>query len=261
MVTVFTPTYNRKNSLKFLYESLKRQTDMDFQWIVVDDGSQDGTNQYIESLKGDAPFEIKYRYVENGGKMRAINIGVSISDGEFFFIVDSDDFVTNDAIEKIKKYGATLPKDMGGMAFRKMNRVDGVVTGKPFPQHIIDSTPLEIVYKRGIIGDKAEVFRTEILRKYPFRVYDGEKFIPEALVWMKIGTQHKIRYIDEGIYYFEYLPDGYTKNFTKLIKNNPKGFKEYYKEMLKYELPLTNKIKFLLRFLQAEFYILTGGTK
>lgn len=103
---------------------------------------------------------------------------------------------------------------------------------------------------------KAEVFRTELLRENPFNVHEGEKFIPEAIVWVKIGEKYKMRYIDEGIYYFEYLEDGYTRNFQKLMRNNPKGFREYYSFMLSYPLPLKNKIKFLIRYLQANYYTL-----
>lgn len=261
MITVFTPTYNRKKELGTLIESLKKQSNLDFEWVVVDDGSSDGTKEYIEEIKENLPFSVNYRYVENGGKMRAINHGMKMAQGEYFFIVDSDDFLSENAIETVYKYGKQLPLEMGGMVFRKINKIDGKVSGKAYPQHSVDSTPIDIVYKLGIIGDKAEVFRTDILKQYPFQVFENEKFVPEASVWIKIGQKHKLRYIDEGIYYFEYLPSGYTNSFNRLIKNNPQGFAKYYKEMIGYDIPFKNKLKFLIRLIQCKLFILLGGKK
>ena len=258
MLTIFTPVYNRKDTLTRLYESLLRQTSQAFQWIVVDDGSSDGSGELILEFCKSAPFEIIYKYVQNGGKMRAINEGVKLSSGEFFLIVDSDDYISDNCVERILFYGEILPKSMGGMIFRKVDMKSKKITGKPYPKSIIDSSPIEIVYNYGIDGDKAEVFRTELLRKNPFKVYEGEKFIPEAIIWVKIGEKYKMRYIDEGIYYFEYLEDGYTRNFQKLMRNNPRGFKEYYKFMLSYPLPIKNKFKFIIRYLQAKYYTLIG---
>ena len=239
MLTIFTPVYNRIDTLGRLYESLLRQTSKEFQWIVVDDGSTDGSGELIKKFQKNSPFELIYKYVENGGKMRAINEGVVLASGEFFLIVDSDDYITDDCVEKVLSYGKNLPNSMGGMIFRKMDIATKKITGNPYPKNIIDSSPIEIVYEYGIDGDKAEVFRTELLRENPFNVYEGEKFIP-----------------DEGIYYFEYLENGYTRNFQKLMRNNPKGFREYYSFMLSYPLPLKNKIKFLIRYLQANYYTL-----
>lgn len=260
-VTIFTPAYNRANTLPRLYESLKLQTIKDFEWVVVDDGSIDNTKELIENWQKENIINIRYKYQKNSGKMRAINSGVEISKGEFFFIVDSDDYITKDAVETIILEGETLPENMGGMIFRKINIVTGEITGKAYPKYKIDSTPIEIVYKFGIDGDKAEVFRTRYLRETPFRVYDGEKFVPEATVWIKIGVKYKMRYIDKGIYYFEYLEDGYTNNFLKLIKNNPRGFESYYSEMLKYNIPLKNKIKFFIRLLQSKYFKLVVGKR
>lgn len=256
MLTIFTPVYNRRDTLTRLYESLLRQKVRDFHWVVVDDGSTDGSGELIEEFRKNSPFEINYKYVQNGGKMRAINEGVVLAKGEFFLIVDSDDYISDDCVEKIFSYGKELPNSMGGMIFRKIDMGTGKITGKPYPKSIIDSSPIEIVYKLGIDGDKAEVFRTELLRENPFSVYEGEKFIPEAIVWVKIGEKYKMRYIDEGVYYFEYLQDGYTRNFNKLMRDNPRGFREYYRFMLSYPLPIKNRIKFIIRYIQASYYTL-----
>lgn len=261
MITIFTPSYNRKDTLPRLYESLKRQTVKEFQWIVVDDGSEDGTGKLMADYINEGAMDIIYEYQKNSGKMRAVNRGVQLAQREYFFIVDSDDYITDTCVETILKEAKELPENLGGMIFRKIDMASGKVTGKPYPEYRIDSSPIEIVYKLGIDGDKAEVFKTDILKKNPFKEFEGEKFIPEATVWVKIGEEYKMRYIDEGVYFFEYLEDGYTKNFNSLMKRNPKGFEFYYQEMLKYNIPFTNKIKFIIRLLQSKYYKLTGGNK
>lgn len=254
MLTIFTPVYNREDTLERLFNSLLKQTCKEFQWVIINDGSTDNSEKLIKEFIQNSPFEVIYKYVENGGKMRAINEGVALATGEYFFIVDSDDYISEDCVEKILSYGKELPSNLGGMIFRKINLLTNEITGKPFPKHILDSSPIEIVYKLGIDGDKAEVFRTALLKEYPFQVHTGEKFIPEAIIWIKIGEKYKMRYIDEGIYYFEYLETGYTNNFKRLLQNNPKGFADYYKFMLSHHIPLKNKLKFFIRYIQCIYY-------
>ncbi|MGL4687841.1 MAG: glycosyltransferase family 2 protein [Fusobacteriaceae bacterium] len=263
MITVFTPTYNRAYTLPKLYESLKNQSSNKFQWLVIDDGSSDNTEKLIESYKKENKIEIIYKKIKNGGKMRAINKGVELSLKELFFIVDSDDYLHNKAIEKILASYENLPKEFAGMVFRKKNiKEEKELT--VFPNKPIDSTPIEIFYNKKILGDKAEVFKTSILKEkyFIFPEIKGEKFVPEGLIWNRIGKRYNLRYINEIIYYFEYIQDGYTKNFNKLIKENPEGFKLYYKEMLTYPIPFYNKIKFLLRYIEScIFSFLKKGEK
>ena len=101
-ITVFTPTYNRSYIIERLYHSLKRQTFRDFEWIVIDDGSTDDTELRFTQIQNDSnDFPIHYIKTANGGKHRAINKGVTRASGELFYIVDSDDFLPDDALEII----------------------------------------------------------------------------------------------------------------------------------------------------------------
>lgn len=255
MITIFTPTYNRRNTLPRLYESLKEQIDMDFEWLIVDDGSKDNTKELIEKYQEENLLNIRYFYQENGGKQRAINNGIKKALGEYFFIVDSDDFLSNDAISMIKKYAISLPNDFGGMVFKKIpiSQKNSI----HFTEKYIDTNPIDIVFKYNLLGDKGEIFKTEILKNFPFPEIQNEKFVPEGYIWNKIGKKYNLRYIDYGIYYFEYLEDGYTNNFKRDLKRNPKGFSLYYKDMLSYNIPLSAKIKFFLRYLQTKLYCIT----
>lgn len=258
MLTIFTPTYNREATLERLYDSLRNQTNLNFEWIIVDDGSEDNTKVLIEKFINDKKIKIIYKKVKNGGKMRAINEGVRLSNkNSLFFVVDSDDYLSLDAVEIIYQDIKKLPKEYAGLVYKKIefkknNDIPNYMTETK--NEFIDSTPIDIFYRKKILGDKAEIVKTAILEKYPFPEIVNEKFIPEGYIWNRIGEKYKFRYIDKGIYYFDYLDDGYTRQFKKIIKNNPKGMKLYYSYMLKKDIPILNKIKFFIRYIQSEYY-------
>lgn len=234
--TIFTPTYNRGYILSQLYESLKMQTLKDFEWIIIDDGSVDETEQLAKSwCKEDVGFSIIYKKVENGGKHRAINQAVQIAKGKMFFIVDSDDYLVKNAVEKIKYYESSLEgnkKKFAGVSGLRGYTEQKVIGEKLKKQYIdTDNTKRR---KYHLLGDKAEVYYTEILKKYPFPEIKGEKFIQEAIVWNKIASDgYQIRWFNDIIYICNYLEDGLTKGALKLYKENPKGYLMYIKSEVK----------------------------
>lgn len=226
MITVFTPLYNRADTIENLYKSLCRQTNKNFEWIVIDDGSKDNAKQKFDKwLKNNNGFDIKYYYVENGGKHRAINKGVKLAKGNLFFIVDSDDFLPDDSIQTIYEQEANISSKSGycGVAGIKedLNHKD---LGTTFSGDFIDATSLEReVY--GISGDKAEVFYTDILKKYPFPEIKGENFITENVVWYRIAADgYKLRWFNKPIYCAEYLENGLTKSGREIFIKNPIGY-------------------------------------
>lgn len=232
-VTVFTPTFNRCNTLRRLYESLKKQTNKNFEWIIVDDGSIDNTKKMIEIWSTESKdISIRYYYQVNSGKHVAINLGVKKAKGRLFFIVDSDDFLSYDAIEKIIDWSRELSDNgnYGGIVGNKAN-LHGNIIGTTFKDKKMDLTFLERT-KYGISGDKAEVFFLDVIRNYPFPIFEGEKFCTEALVWNRMAQDNiKFRFFNEVIYYVEYLADGLSSKYQFLMKNNPEQAYIYYKEL------------------------------
>ena len=101
MITVFTPSYNRKNELKKLYDSLLKQDNKDFEWLIVDDGSSDDTGSYIKKIKKDNKININYIYKENGGKQSAYNMGLDKAKGNIFLCIDSDDILKKNILNII----------------------------------------------------------------------------------------------------------------------------------------------------------------
>ena len=230
MITVFTPAYNRAYILPALYDSLKRQTVKNFEWLVVDDGSSDETSALFAAWQGEEnAFPIVYVRQENGGKHRAINRGVQLARGELFLIVDSDDHLVDTAVETVLKWANTLPKGekWGGVAGLRI-RADGSPIGTSFRGEFADATSLERD-KLHIEGDKAEVFYTEILRKFPFPEFEGEKFVTESAVWYAIAAEgYRLRWFNEPVIVCEYLGDGLTKHAEDIKKRNPLGYLYYY---------------------------------
>lgn len=252
MLTIFTSSFNRAHTLPRLHESLKGQTDKNFEWIIINDGSTDNTDDIVEQFIRVGAVDIVYRATRNGGKMRAINQAVKLARGHFFFIVDSDDYVTSDCVEKISKVIAQVPDYIGAIVFRRHDLARHA-ENRCFARYTFDATPVE-AYFIDKIADRAEVIRTRLLAENSFPEIKGEKFVPEGYVWNKIGNSNKFRYIDEPIYLFEYLDDGYTRNFSKLLENNPIGFGLYYRSMLSYTIPFFYKMKFLVRLIQCWWY-------
>lgn len=232
-ITVFTPTYNRAHTLPQLYASLKRQTSFDFEWLIVDDGSTDNTEGIVaEWLLEDTPFNKRYTKKENGGKHRAINVALPLAEGELFFIVDSDDYLSDTAIETLIMRRKSLPlcdDSFAGVAGCK-GYYTGKMIGTSFLGDILDCTSLERS-GFGIEGDKAEAFFTSILRRYPFPEFDGEKFVTEALVWDRMALDgYRLRYFNEVIYLCEYLEDGLTHQGLDLYYRNPRGYGCYLQQ-------------------------------
>lgn len=255
MITVFTPTYNRAYILPNLYESLKRQTSSDFEWVVVDDGSTDNTEELLKEWLPESPFSIRYYKQENGGKHRAINRGVKEAKGELFFIVDSDDFLTDFAIEEIYKRYEKIKNDVtiagvcGMKIYPSGKRVGGDVEFDSVCCSLFDFR-----YKYGVHGDIAEVYRTSILRQYPFPDISGEKFCSETLVWCAIAKRYKILFFNIGIYVCDYLTDGLTFNSLRHRKNSPIYAMLTYLEVVNSPIPLMKRLKAAISFWRFYFH-------
>lgn len=220
MITICTPIYNRSYIIDKLYQSLCAQTVNRFEWLVIDDGSTDNIREIIEHyIAKEAGFVIRYYRQDNGGKHRAINYALDLAKHEYFLIVDSDDYLSPDAIEKVYIWIEKTKdrKDLIGVSGQRANP-DGKRLGR-FPKGIkyIDVKQSE---KMLVSGDYAEVYKTDILRTKRFPEFDGEKFIAEGALMYQFSLEGlKIRYYPDVIYYGEYLDDGLTKKQNKAIEN------------------------------------------
>lgn len=218
LFTVFTPTFNRVSTLPRVYESLRSQTLRDFEWLVVDDGSDDGTRAIVEAWKRDADFPIRYLWQENQGKHVAFNRGVREARGKFFLGFDSDDACVPKALERLKSCWDSIPElekaGFTGVSVLCMDSLGNVI-GDRFPEDIWDSNSLEFHYKYKLKGDKWGFHRTEVLRKYPFPVLEGTKFVSENVVWFAVSRKYKTRFVNEKLYIYFTKSSGSADQLTK----------------------------------------------
>lgn len=239
LITIFTPAYNRAHLLLRLFHTMKLQTNLAFEWLIVDDDSSDDTESVVQKfINEETRFSIRYYKQKHGGKHRAMNLAVQLAKGEYFFPVDSDDWLPENAIELLISWIKEIQgvPSLCGVAGQKA-LADGSTVGDSFEnERFVDASSLERK-KLHIEGDKAEVFATEVLRKYPFPEFDGEYFVTEAVCWNAIAADgYKLRWYQEPVYYCEYLEDGLTKTGANDLSGhiaNFQGYSYYVRQSLK----------------------------
>lgn len=226
MITILTPTYNRAKLLKPLYDSLCNQTSFDFEWLIVDDGSTDDTSEIVKTFKTDK-FPILYYYKKNGGKHTAMNYSHPYINGELLFIVDSDDVLTNDAIETTINDWIRFGKDknIGVLSYTIKHKNGELISQGNVCGYYIDND-IDYRVNNNVEGDRCEIVRSDIFKNIPMPTFEGERFMGEGWLWRKIALKYNTVYIDKAIYIAEYLPGGLSKSGRLFRMNNPYGMME-----------------------------------
>jgi glycosyltransferase involved in cell wall biosynthesis len=262
--TVFTPTYNRAHTLKRVFDSLMAQTYRDFEWVVVDDGSTDGTQYLIEKWQKLANFPIIYSLQPNSGKHIAFNKGVDLAQGSLFLPIDSDDGFLPDALEKMWYWWQQIPMTARNQFTGIVTLCqfeDGAICGDRFGAHPLDTNALDLRYIHKKRGETWGFHRTEVLKKYPFPHDSSVRFVPENIVWDAIATEYQIRCINEPLRIF------FQDSGNQITKANPQKkalVKDYFLQMLNRDLryffcdPKTF-IKWAVLYVRYSFHVLDVG--
>lgn len=249
LVTVLTPTYNRGELLKVLYNSLCKQTNKKFEWLIVDDGSTDDTKKIVDDFSNDDNITIHYQYKENGGKHTALNYSHPYIKGKYLVIVDSDDYLVENAIEiilnKWDKYKNN--KNIVGITFQK----GGMRDFNPFDKQMHGEYISTFVRETnlGMRGDHCETILTKAFCSFEFPVFKNERFIAEGAMWYETTKNKDIVYCNEIIYLAEYLDGGLTNSGRILHIQNPKGCKWHA------AIFLNKCFNFKIRFKNALLYV------
>ena len=234
-ITIFTPTYNRAYTLERIYNSLKKQKNTDFEWLIVDDGSTDNTKEVVSKWIQEKNINLRYYYQENAGKMQAHNKGVELAKYELFCCVDSDDYLTNNAIDIILKCWEMHKNDdniIGILDFKFSKKGQELSSGNL--NNVIGRTcTLDDAYRKfGLRGDAELIYRTEIIKRFSFPSFKGEKFVPEVYLYDQLDRVGKLYVQGKKLFVCEYLPDGYTASMKKTIHDNPCGYEAYITQRL-----------------------------
>lgn len=252
LLTIFTPTYNRAEKLGELFNSLIQQNNKNFCWIIVDDGSKDNTKERVGKFRDCADFDIIYYYQKNQGKHVAHNLGVKKSTTDLFFCVDSDDTLIESAVNDIinfwneKWIGASnICGIIAWKGFSKINKIGSLPDNIDF---VVHSSLRDLYDIHGASGDMALIFKTQIIKEYPFPVIDNENFLRESITYNQIDKHYEYAILNKILYIGDYHEDGLSINATKLKLKNPKGAAMFHWDEYENSKTYTSKLRNLIAY-------------
>lgn len=254
-ITVFTPTFNRAYCLGQLYESLVSQTNQDFIWMIIDDGSSDTTKELVQSWVDEDKIEINYFYQQNQGMHSGHNTAYKNITTKLNVCIDSDDFMPNDAIEKIINVWNNSEKDavagiIGLDAFK-----DGTIVGTQIPSEVHYSTLNDLYAKHNVLGDKKIVLRTDVVKEFPlYPIYENERLVPLGTLYVMIDSKYKFACTNEVLCIVEYLEDGSSRNIMKQYLKSPNGFGYARIVAMKYNKSLKVKFKSAIHLVSSAVF-------
>jgi len=239
--TIFTPTYNRAHTLQRAYDSLHAQTLRDFEWLVIDDGSTDGTEALVAGWMKSVDFPLRYFRQDHGGKHMAHNLALKEARGYFFSCLDSDDALVPNSLERLAYHWNTIPESERAGFYA----VDGLccdqygkIVGDKYPIEPLDANISQLKYIYRLRGEKWGVGLTEIIRRYPFPEVALGTYLPEGIVWQEIGKKFKSRSVNEvvRIYYIDEAETGVTVAKKRSLGAHAMGRWHYYTWLLNNDL-------------------------
>lgn len=248
-LTILTPTYNRAHLLPQVFNSLQKQAVKDFEWLVIDDGSTDSTADYMQNLPV-VEFPVQFHRKENGGKHTAMNYSHPFIRGEIVIIVDSDDYLVPEAVETIltdwQRYADK--SNIGVLSYERGGQDGKIISERADVPDYYVCDDIHFRVNHRVRGDRAEVVRTEIFKKFPLPAHENEKFMSEGWLWNNIAIKYRTVYIQKVIYVCEYLDMGLTKSGRLLRMKSPLNMMEACKSFFYDGVCLTIQLKEMLLY-------------
>ena len=252
MITVYTATYNRAYVLEDLYNSLIRQTNQNFDWLIIDDGSQDNTRELVSKWIEDDLIKITYKFQNNKGKMEALNFAHDLISRELNVCVDSDDYLADDAIEIILSEWEKVKgnKKIAGLVGLDVFKT-GEVVGTKFPEDLKYSK-FSHFFGKITKGDKKFVYRTDVVKKYPkYPSFPNEKFPAPGYLYRLIDQDYDLYLINKVLCVVEYLEDGISKNKYLQFRKYPNSFMFYRLELIRLSDSFQEKYKSAVHYVSS----------
>jgi glycosyltransferase involved in cell wall biosynthesis len=240
MLTIYTITYSRAALLERLYVSILRAAEtfpISFEWLIINNGSTDSTEQLLDIIKSEGLLKIKTHKIEsNVGFTRAENIARGLQKRKYSFRVDDDDLLKENYFRLFSKYEVMIRDrdDICGIMFNCVDQ-NQLLVGTPFPVNEHLANDFEVYHLSKVVGDKVRVYKSEIRDRYLSEVFKEEQLVPTELVYNRMGLHYKHLCLNESAIVRVYYPEGITKsqgmafsirdtngvllNLTELIKN------------------------------------------
>lgn len=243
LFSVFTPTYNRANTIGRTYEYLCKQTLRSFEWVIVDDGSTDNTEDIVQGWIKEDKITIVYLKQINGGKHRAFNRAVQMARGEIFICLDSDDYYIETALKTIAYYYEQTRNDKFVVGFSCLvSDFEGNLIGTELPSDQFICSHYDLYHSFKVKGDKGLIYYTNILKMYPFPEIENEFFVSEALILNRISRNYKICCINKVLCKVEYREDGLSNRYHQLCLQSPKAYSLYMNELNYFKLSFADYV-------------------
>lgn len=253
-LTVFTPSYNRAYLLPQLYNSLCRQTNKDFVWLIIDDGSIDTTQSLVVSWQQENKIQIEYVFQQNQGMHGAHNSAYQNITTELNVCIDSDDFMPDDAVDIILGECKNLDEKYAGILGLDANK-NGEIIGTGIPENLSAVKLNELYSLHQVKGDKKIVYRTKVVKKYPkYPLYENERFVPLDYLYLLIDQDYDLKPVNEVLCIVEYQADGSSMNILKQYRNHPNGFAFSRISRIKYAKSFLERFKNAIHLVSSSFF-------
>lgn len=237
LLTIFTPTYNRRTTLQRIFMSLQQQQSKNFIWLIIDDGSTDGTCDMIEEWEKASTFSIKYIYKKNGGLSSAYNVAIEHLNTELAVCIDSDDYAAPNLIKTI---------ETKWLQYGQLNNIAGLVGLDATPSNAIIGNRLQeglpfsfLIYqkKEGNRADRKIVVRSDLYKQVaPVILYEDERGISPHILHMKICEKYEFVQVDEVLCIVDYQADGMSRSMWEQYYESPRSFADLRKFCLQKEI-------------------------
>lgn len=260
-LTIFTPTYNRVHTLERLYESLKRQTSHDFKWLIIDDGSIDGTMDLANIWIKENKIGIEYIYKENGGLYTGYNMAYDTISTELCVCVDSDDYLPDNAVESVLSLWSHKGSDKyAGIIGLDFDIKRNMPVGGKFPAEMEECFFNDLYVKRIHRGDTKLVLRTSLMKEVcPMTGFPGEKHFNPVYLTLKVCDTYPLLVINDSICFVEYQDtDSMSANIFRQYIDSPRSFSKL--RLLEMQLSrnsLTNRIRVCTHYIATS--IISGN--
>lgn len=252
-MTVLTPTFNRRALLARLHDDLRAQTCTDFEWVVVDDGSTDGTGDDVRVWTAQPGVSIRYIQQPNSGKHVALNRGVVEARGTYVLIIDSDDRCPAHAVDAFLRVWNSIPAHERAQ-FATVGALcqspDGRLLGSAYPADVVDVATMEEHLRVRGAGERCGMTRTAVLRETPFPVFPGERFLAEGMVWNRISARYRSRYVNEVLQTKDFQRGGLTDSIRRVRIENPVGAMTLYRESADLPVGFAHTVRSLINYVR-----------
>lgn len=164
-ISIIIPLYNKRTAIKETLLSIIQQDFNNFEIIVIDDGSTDGSNKIVQEIKDN---RIKYFYKENGGVSSARNLGIEKSSGKYILFLDADDLLLPSSLKTFFYAAEKYEVDLVSAPCLSISNNDQYIRGNRTKSKKINNPYKELYYARLLPITGTYIVKKDKLKKIRF---------------------------------------------------------------------------------------------